>query len=287
MTRARCGPLAAAGWCVCGVEALRQQAAPKTPRGVMAPLRPALALVPPALPCPLLALIAITREGQAVRLGQAHAVPHSCQACQTQRRSAAGCTPKTRATSPTGQPAPTSPTACTRTDLGSVHHDPPPSRPPRPPGWPEASELGVGPPPLPPVPRCVLLPAAHAGCGRASRVPVRVAGLCSTGMPAAAADPAAAGGVGGWAASQASTAAIASVCSWSRRRPASPPSSCTSMVNPGGPGRGRRGRRRRWPAAAWWAAGVGPGGSGRCMHGSLLTLRLLASLASSTAELHS
>jgi hypothetical protein len=188
----------------------------------MAPLRPALALVPPALPCPLLALIAITREGQAVRLGQAHAVPHSCQACQTQRRSAAGCTPKTRATSPTGQPAPTSPTACTRTDLGSVHHDPPPSRPPRPPGWPEASDLGVGPPPLPPVPRCVLLPAAHAGCGRASRVPVRVAGLCSTGMPAAAADPAAAGGVGGWAASQASTAAIASVCSWSRRRPASP-----------------------------------------------------------------
>jgi hypothetical protein len=88
----------------------------------------------------------------------------------------------------------------------------------RPPGRPEASNVGVDPPPLPPVPRCVLAPAAPAGLGRTGRLPVRVAVLCATGVPtAAAADPAAEGGVGGWSASQASTAAIASACSCARR----------------------------------------------------------------------
>jgi hypothetical protein len=116
----------------------------------------------------------------------------------------------------------------------------------RPTGGPGAFCLGVGPPPLPPVPRCVLPSAGPAELGWAGRVPVGIAVLCPTGLPVASVgvDPVAAVGVGGWAASHASTAAIASVCSCARRRPASPPSSCTSMVNPGGPGRGRRPRLR-------------------------------------------
>jgi len=156
------------------------------------------------------------------------ALPHPRHACQTQRRTAAGCTPSTRATSPTGRPAPTSPTAWTRTAVGSVYRDPPPSTPPGLPGWPGRFGLGVGAPPLPPVLVCVLAPAAPAGLGGTGRVPVGIAGLCPTGLPiaAVAADPVAP--VGGWAASHASTAATASVCSCASRRPASPPSSCTS-----------------------------------------------------------
>jgi hypothetical protein len=111
----------------------------------------------------------------------------------------------------------------------------------------------------------------------ASRLGIAV--LCPTGLPTAvaAADPAAAVGVGGWPASHASTAAIASACSWSRRRPASPPSSCTSMVNPGGPDRGRRARPRALPAARLRAGGV-VRGSGLGIRGSLLARprRLLA-----------
>jgi len=101
--------------------------------------------------------------------------------------------------------------------------------------------------------------------------PVGIAVLCPTGVPmaaVAAADPAAALGVGGWAASHASTAAIASACCCASRRPASPPSSCTSRVNPGGPGRARRARPRAWPAVGS-RAGMGRG-SGLGMHGSLL-----------------
>jgi hypothetical protein len=196
------------------------------------------------------------------------AVPHRRQACQTQRRTAAGCTPSARATSPTGRPAPTSPTAWTRTAVGYLDHDLPPSRPPGPSEGPGPVGSDVDAPQRPGVLVCVLAAAASAGRGWAGHVPVGVAVGCPTGLPAAA-DPAAA--VGGWAASQASTAATASVCSWSRRRPASPPSTCTSMINPGGPGRGRRGRLRRWPMAASRAAGVGSGGLGWGMRGSLLT----------------
>jgi hypothetical protein len=188
-----------------------------------------------------------------------------------------------RAISPTGRPAPSSPTAWTRTAVGEVDHDPPPSRPPGPPDWPGACCLGVDAPPRPPVPLCVLAPADPAGLGWAGRVPVRVAVVCPAGLPVApvGVDPVAALAVGGWAASQASTAAIASVCSWSRRRPASPPSSCTSMVNPGGPGRGRRGRR--WPVAALRAAGVDPGGLGWGMSDSLLANGCWRRRPSSTA----
>jgi transposase len=129
-------------------------------------------------------------------------------------------------------------------------------------------------PPRPPSLGCVLPSAGPAGLGTAGRVPAGIAVLRSTGLPSAvaAADPAAAVGVGGWPASQASTAAIASVCCCARRQPASPSTSCTSMVNPGGRGRGRRARLRPSPAAAAAASragGLGQG-SGLGMHGSLL-----------------
>lgn len=114
-------------------------------------------------------------------------VPHRRQACQTQRRTAAGCTPNARPCDlPTGRPAPTSPTACTRTALGSVDHDPPPSRMPGPPEDPGRFGVSVGPPPLPPVPRSVLPSAGAAELGWAGRVPVRVAVLCPPGLPVAA-----------------------------------------------------------------------------------------------------
>jgi hypothetical protein len=127
-----------------------------------------------------------------------------------------------------------------------------------------------------PVFGCVLPSAGPAGLGGAGRVPAGIAVLCPTGLPSgvAAADPAAAVGVGGWPASHTSTTAIASACCCARRRPASPPSSCTSSVNRGGPGRGRRPRLRPWLAAA--AAGLRAGGlgqgSGLGMYGSLLAV---------------
>jgi hypothetical protein len=71
------------------------------------------------------------------------AVPRLCQACQTQRRTAAGCTPSARATSPTGRPAPTSPSAWTRTAVGELGHYPPPSRLAGPPEGPGAFCLGL------------------------------------------------------------------------------------------------------------------------------------------------
>ena len=195
----------------------------------MAPLRPGAG---PGehrhYPTDLLAPLRSAGRVKAIRLRQAPGAPHPRHACQTQRRTAAGCTPSARATSPTGRPAPTSPTAWTRTAVGSVYRDPPPSTLPGLPGWPGRFGLGVGAPPLPPVLVCVLAPAAPAGLGGTGRVPVGIAGLCPTGLPiaAVAADPVAP--VGGWAASHASTAATASVCSCASRRPASPPSSCTS-----------------------------------------------------------
>jgi len=81
------------------------------------------------------------------------AVPHRRQACQTQRRTAAGCTPSARATSPTGWPAPTSPTAWTRTAGEELDHDPPRSRPLGPPDQPGPFGSGIGPPLRPPRPR--------------------------------------------------------------------------------------------------------------------------------------
>lgn len=169
-------------------------------RGVAVPLRPELILVSTGATSSLLALVAISREGQGLSgCGRPLAVPHPRHACQTQRRTAAGWTPSTRATSPTGRPAPTSPTAWTRTAVGSVDHDPPPSRPIGPPEDPGRFGSGVDPPPLPPLPRCVLPSAAPAGLGGAGRVPVRVAVRCPTGVPmaAVAAGPVVAGSVGG------------------------------------------------------------------------------------------
>jgi hypothetical protein len=157
---------------------------PEDARGVTVPLRPELVLVSTGTTLTPAGLVASSRRVRAVGLGQAHGDPHRCQACQTQRRSAAGCTPSAPATSPTGWPAPTSPTAWTRTALGEVDHDPPPSRPPGPPEGPGRFGLGAGLPSLPPVPRCVLPSAGPAGLGAAGRVPTGIAVLSPTGMPA-------------------------------------------------------------------------------------------------------
>jgi hypothetical protein len=125
-----------------------------------------------------------------------------------------------RAISPTGRPAPSSPTAWTRTAVGEVDHDPPPSRPPGPPDWPGACCLGVDAPPRPPVPLCVLAPADPAGLGRAGRIPVGVAVVCPTGLPmAAVADPAAGQPLAGPASGRDAgrPAAARSTACWTRR----------------------------------------------------------------------
>jgi hypothetical protein len=86
------------------------------------------------------------REDQAaVRLRQAMAVPHPRQACQTQRRTAAGAPPAP--VRPPHRPARThQPHRLDRIAVGSLDHDPPPSRPPRPAGgpWPVRLVCGCG-----------------------------------------------------------------------------------------------------------------------------------------------
>jgi hypothetical protein len=139
--------------------------------------------------------------------GRPAAAAHRRQACHTQRRNAAGCTLSARATSPSGWPTPTSPTAWTRTVVG---YDLDPS----------LRSSGSGLPGMPDRP----------GPSGGVLIPAFVVVL-------------AAGAAGGWAASHRSASRIASVCCCSRRRPSSPSTSCTSKVNPGGPGRARR----AWP----------------------------------------
>ena len=91
------------------------------------------------------------------------ALPHPRHACQTQRRTAAGCTPSTRATSPTGRPAPTSPTAWTRTAVGSVYRGPATLHAARPAGLAWPVRLGCRRTPAPARPRL------RAGAGRPCR----------------------------------------------------------------------------------------------------------------------